>query len=245
MPTDAMSAGTTSADNGSSTSSAETSTAGESSGELSFDPCPNDEPCKILPLGDSITEGIGSDIGMGGGYRAPLFGLAVEGGKDITFLGRRTGQGPSTVNGEPFPKNHEGYSGHTIEQLMGEMDGWPFDGEPHIILLHIGTNDVFRQPDGIPQRLGQILDQLIERNPQALIAISTIIPLDFGSVDTYNQAIPGVVQERIDAGAHLLLVDQFTGFPTSELGDGVHPNEAGYARMAQVWYDAIGVYLKP
>ncbi len=213
-----------------------------------FDPCPEAEPCKILPLGDSITEGIGSDLGMGGGYRAPLFGLAVAAGKDITFIGRRTEQAsfsPDTVNGVPFPKNHEGYSGHTIDQLMGEMNGWPFDGEPHIILLHIGTNDVARQPDGIVDRLGTALDRLLENNPQALLVVSTIIPLSFGSVDSYNQAIPAVVQTRVEAGAHLMWVDQFTGFPTSELGDGVHPNEAGYARMAGVWFEAIEPYLKP
>lgn len=210
-----------------------------------FDPCPNDEPCKILPLGDSITEGIGQDLGMGGGYRAPLFGLAVGADKDITFIGRRTGQGPDAVNGATFPRNHEGYSGHTIDMLMGEMDGWPFDGEPHIILLHIGTNDIVRQPDGITERLGTLLDRLLEGNPQALLVVSTIIPLSFGSVDSYNQAIPGVVQSRVEAGAHLILVDQFTGFPTSELGDGVHPNEAGYSRMAGVWFEAIEPYLKP
>jgi lysophospholipase L1-like esterase len=37
----------------------------------------------------------------------------------------------------------------------------------------------------------------------------------------------------------VLLVDMFTGFPQSELGDGVHPNQQGYERMAGVWYEAI------
>jgi lysophospholipase L1-like esterase len=59
----------------------------------------------------------------------------------------------------------------------------------------------------------------------------------------YNNAIPAVVDERVKAGKHLLLVDQFTGFPTSELGDGVHPNQKGYERMAGVWYDAISKYF--
>jgi lysophospholipase L1-like esterase len=45
-------------------------------------------------------------------------------------------------------------------------------------------------------------------------------------------------------GRHVILVDQFTGFPNSELDDGVHPNPAGYARMAGVWYRAISSYLR-
>jgi lysophospholipase L1-like esterase len=63
------------------------------------------------------------------------------------------------------------------------------------------------------------------------------------AVQTYNDAIPAVVQERASAGKHIVLVDQFTGFPTSELGDGVHPNQQGYERMAGVWYAAIGKLL--
>jgi lysophospholipase L1-like esterase len=74
-----------------------------------------------------------------------------------------------------------------------------------------------------------------------LIVVSKIIPLSSGAsaVRTYNDAIPAVVQKRIDAGKHLVLIDQFTGFPTSELGDGVHPNQAGYNRMAEKWYATI------
>ena len=40
-----------------------------------------------------------------------------------------------------------------------------------------------------------------------------------------------------------MLVDMHTGFPTSELADGIHPNTAGYARMAGVWYTAIDPLL--
>ena len=48
---------------------------------------------------------------------------------------------------------------------------------------------------------------------------------------------------RGDAGKHILFVDQFMGFPGMELQDGVHPNSAGYARMARVWFAAITPYL--
>jgi lysophospholipase L1-like esterase len=75
--------------------------------------------------------------------------------------------------------------------------------------------------------------------------VSNIIPYPSQSsqVTTYNAAVPGVVMMRISAGKHVLYVDQFKDFPTNQLGDGVHPNEAGYARMAGVWYTAIKDYL--
>ena len=43
---------------------------------------------------------------------------------------------------------------------------------------------------------------------------------------TYNATIPGIVQMKAAAGKHVIFVDQFKDFPTSELADGVHPNDA-------------------
>ncbi len=51
------------------------------------------------------------------------------------------------------------------------------------------------------------------------------------------------MEARAQAGANIVFVDRFAGFPESELADGVHPNDAGYARMAGVWYDEISQYL--
>ena len=82
--------------------------------------------------------------------------------------------------------------------------------------------------------------------PDALLVVSNIIPFpgQAGAVSTFNAAVPGIVNQRKNAGKHILFVDQFMGFPTSELGDGVHPDEAGYRRMAGKWYEAISSYLR-
>jgi lysophospholipase L1-like esterase len=204
-------------------------------------PCPtNGDPCKILPLGDSITDGIGAS----GGYRVHLFELAAENGKSITYVGNSM-NGPNDVAGMPFPKSHEGHSGWTVQQIADIVPAPALDQEPHIILLHIGTNDMYQMPDGADGRLGSLLDELIDDNPAALLVVSNIIPFPqaSGQVSSYNSALGDVVQERIDGGARMLFVDQFEGFPTGELGDGVHPNAAGYARMAEKWWAAIEEYL--
>lgn len=209
-------------------------------GSSDFKPCPAAEPCKILPLGDSITDG----IGFSGGYRVELFNKATMDGHDITFVGGSM-NGPSMVAGKTFPKNHEGHSGWTISQIDGITPEPALNPKPHIVLLHIGTNDMYQMPNGAPDRLGTLIDQIVMTLPDALLVVSNIIPFPQGAnaVSTYNAAVPGVVNMRISAGKHIILVDQFKGFPTSELGDGVHPNQAGYARMAGVWYDAIKSYL--
>lgn len=232
-------------DGGATVSSSAAETSSSSSGDPPdpvFQPCPETGPCKILPLGDSITFGLGFD----GGYRVELFRLALKDGHEITFTGTQQPNGPSMVDGKPFPRNHEGISGETIQQIANRVPTPALRDMPHIVLLHAGTNDMYRDPNGANTRLGALLDELIAEAPDALIVVSNIIPFPqaSGQVNSYNATIPGLVEERAKAGAHIVFVDQFTGFPTSELGDGVHPNQAGYARMARAWYGAISEYLR-
>jgi lysophospholipase L1-like esterase len=89
------------------------------------------------------------------------------------------------------------------------------------------------------------MDKLIAQAPDALLVFSNIIPFpqEAQATMTFNSKVKGLVDERAAEGAHILFVDQFADFPTGELGDGVHPNKAGYARMGAKWYDVIKPYL--
>lgn len=194
-----------------------------------------------MPLGDSITDG----TGYAGGYRVELFAKAIADNKrNITFVGSLS-NGPNTVSGVTFPKSHEGHFAWTIAQVDGLIPDPALNVAPHIVLLHLGTNDINQNLTGAPDRLGSLIDQIVTDLPDALIVVAQIIPepSKASAITAYNSAIPQVVQTRANAGKHVILVDQFTGFPASELGDGVHPNQAGYARMAGVWYAAIKAYL--
>ena len=121
------------------------------------------------------------------------------------------------------------------------------DFSPNIVLLHIGTNDMYgSDPGGAPTRLGTLIDHIVADAPNALLVVSSIIPLpmDASQVTTYNKAVPGVVQQRASAGKHVLYVDMFSALTTSDLGsDQVNPNEGGYEKMAVVWYTGIKSYL--
>lgn len=209
-----------------------------------WSPC-QQNPCKVLPLGDSITFGLGYE----GGYRVELFRLARSNQLALTFVGSEA-NGPQMVDGVPFPRAHEGFSGWTIQQIYNRLfstmaPSVAMAQEPEIVLLHIGTNDMYQGPQGAPERLATLIDDLTERLPDSLIVVSTIIPFpqSAATVSTYNMALVTVVNERIAAGKHVAFVDQFEGFPTGELGDGVHPNQQGYNRMGAKWYQAISSYL--
>ncbi len=212
-----------------------------------FLPCPtNGDPCKILPLGDSITVGLSDP--SGGGYRLELFKKALADGKKITFLGSQMG-GPAMVDGATFPRNHEGYSGWTISQINGLVPNPAFREIPHIVLLMAGTNDVvWAGPEGAPMRLGTLIDAVIKAAPDALLVVAQLTPLgdpaSDGRAKTYNETIPATVEMRASAGKHVIMVDMHSGVPASGIStDTVHPNPQGYKAMADVWYEAVGPVL--
>jgi hypothetical protein len=216
------------------------------SGSSGFRPCPtNGDPCKILPLGDSITWGIQYD----GAYRVELFNRAVAAGQKITFTGSLS-NGPDNVAGMPFPKNNEGHSGWTIAQVTGLVPTPAFGTVPHVVLLMIGTNDIYASSgqSTMPDRLGALIDKIVVAAPDALLVVAKITPLSNMSwnqtIATYNNAIPGILQPRAAAGKHVMLADMNTGFTSSMLSsDAIDPNKSGYDFMAGVWYTAISIVL--
>ncbi|HYQ44191.1 MAG TPA: SGNH/GDSL hydrolase family protein [Polyangiaceae bacterium] len=214
---------------------------GSSAGSSGFDPCPASGDCKVLPLGDSITFGTPTN---NGGYRVELFTKAVADNLHLTFVGSQS-NGPAMVSGKPFPKGNEGYPGITTANLDSQhVKGTALKDMPNIILLHIGTNNVSQA--NAASDLEKIVDDLVAAAPNSLLAVASIIPLPNASsaVDKYNAGIPALVEKKATAGKHVIFVDQFKDFPTSELTDGVHPTDAkGYPRMGDKWYAAIKPYL--
>jgi len=194
----------------------------------------------VLPLGDSITFGTPTN---NGGYRVQLFTKAKADNLHLTFVGSQS-NGPAMVAGVPFPKGNEGYPGIKTAALDSQhVKGTALKDMPQIILLHIGTNNVSESTAFAD--LEKIVDDLVAAAPNSLLAVASIIPLGTSTaVPKYNEGIPAMVQKKAGAGKHVIFVDQYKDFPTSELTDGVHPNDTkGYPRMGDKWYAAIKPYL--
>ena len=204
-----------------------------------FNPC-KASPCVILPLGDSITHGFSSTDDAG--YRSALFKLIVAANQNVTFIGSLT-NGPTTVSGKTFPRNHEGHDGFTVTQITGFVPpAKSFSTTPHIVLLHTGTNDmtINADPTTTANQLSTLITNLVNAAPDALIVVAKIIPLGYSNTNytSYIAKIPDVVQAH--TSGHVIMVDMST-LPTSDIrGSGnVHPTDQGYADMANLWYGAI------
>jgi lysophospholipase L1-like esterase len=218
--------------------------------------CPSTGPCRILALGDSITYGAG---GAGGGYRVPLFRMARERNREVTFVGR-VKTGPPTVGGVAFPSGHEGYPGYTIAPCGGRngilplVPGAMASANPHVVLLMIGTNDVDAGCDlpSMPARLGALVDAIFLANRDTFVMVANLVPSQDEAFDaralTYGSTLPGLVSERAHASGgrrRIAFVDMTSAFRkvpdyrTKLFADMLHPNDAGYAVMADVWATAL------
>src|SRR5262252_8227497 len=223
---------------------------GSGGGDGRYNPCPTSgDPCKILPLGDSITHGFASTDD--GGYRSQLFKLIVAANQKVTFTGSLA-NGPAQVSGQTFPRMHEGHDGWTIDPgfstfgaggISSLVPSPALDGKPHIVLLHIGTNDTnFMDTANMSTRLESLLDKIAQSSPSSLIVLAQITPLGYTSaaLTAYNAKIPGIIQSHAAKGQHIVGVDMSKMPVPADIGsDNVHPNDQGYAYMANVWYAAI------
>lgn len=227
---------------------------GGTGGGGAYNPC-KASPCKILPLGDSITHGFGSSDDAG--YRSQLFKLVVAANQNVTFTGTLS-NGPSQVSGKNFPKNHDGHDGWTVDPGYSQYDTGKNQGVsllvttdkafstlPDIVLLHIGTNDLTSSSakSTTADRVDTLLTKIAGVAPDALVVVAKLIPLGYASSDwdTFNAKIPGIVQAHAAKGEHTVLVDM-SKLPSSQL-NGVHPTDQGYATMAGYWYEAIKGFL--
>ncbi|WP_158841472.1 cellulose binding domain-containing protein [Saccharothrix deserti] len=190
-------------------------------------------PVRVMPLGDSITDG----FNVPGGYRVDLWQKFVAGGYSVDFVGSAV-NGPSSLG----DRDHEGHSGWTIAQIDSNVTNWLRTYTPETILLHIGTNDMYGgDPAGAPNRLSALVDRITTLAPNARLFVATITPLSSydSTVRTFNATIPPMVQSKANAGKKVYLVDQYRALTTADLADGVHPNAGGYSKMATAWYNAL------
>jgi lysophospholipase L1-like esterase len=190
-------------------------------------------PVKIMPLGDSITEG-----SPAGGYRAVLYDLLTRDHINFVFVGsEKLGKFPNP--------EHEGHGSFaTIGIRIGlRTRDWLESATPDLILLHIGTVDIRVGVDGptVSTRLSRLLDDIMSRLPNAHIIVAQILPLGDPKLEAvvkqYNAAIPGIASAK---GSRMSVVNMHDSFSAADhLYDGIHPNDRGNEKMARVWEPAI------
>ena len=205
------------------------------------------EPVRVMPLGDSITEGADGDAT----YRYFLWHDFLDGGYGVDFVGSMYGvKGRRAQPKYPdFDQDHEGHSGWTATKIGKYAYTFAVNADPDIVLLHAGTNDLLRgiAPSKIAGKLQKIIVQLRQANPQVAVFIAEIIPIRGmeSQVADLNSRIRTLAGQLNSASSPVISVDQFSGFDVNAdlKTDGIHPTESGFVKMGDRWYQAVASYL--
>ncbi|PSR81424.1 SGNH hydrolase-type esterase domain-containing protein [Coniella lustricola] len=218
----------------------------------------NDTALRIMPLGASITYGFLSTDGNG--YREDLLDLLERGGNtQISYVGSRN-------NGTMDENAVEGWPGYRIDQVMAKAAAAVPRYLPNVILLNVGTNDCVQnwnmdnttqkstvEPSlttnstfDVGDRMRILVNDLLEWSPNTTVIMSTLILNKQDAVNTRvndaNAQFRDVAAALKADGKRVVLADMTTaaGGPNiTTMADVTHPNDVGYALMANRWYVAL------
>ncbi|MBQ5988598.1 MAG: hypothetical protein IJL67_03800 [Oscillospiraceae bacterium] len=159
----------------------------------------SEETIKILPVGDSITDGYGTE----GSYRKFLYHELTEAGYSIDMTGPNASWGdgeytdPSTGAFFKYDAAHCGYSGYAIEEYPGrngiletlKSGDYVNQYDPDIVILQIGTNDIIdnHEIDTAGKRLDKLVTYILENiDEDDALFVTTIPDLDPNRTEVYD-----------------------------------------------------------
>jgi len=214
---------------------------------------------RVMPLGDSITYGMGAGAAqIAGGYRDPLARAYVAQGKSFSFVGSDSTNSTAYLVSTDQQSN-EGHTGYRIDQIQSLINAWQAGARPDVVLLHLGTNDILQNyilGSGVGNdtssaiaRLSTLISTLYSNNSSLEIVLSTLIPIqDIVAAgvgkDAYVKNFNGLLASSVipnfqGQGRNIVLVDNYANFINpdgswiaSRYADYAHPNAIGYGTMA-------------
>jgi lysophospholipase L1-like esterase len=232
-------------------------------------------PARIMPIGDSITEGTGADDRVG--FRNDLHTLLTGAGQDFVFVGSN-GDSPLRGHFKGGTKIRQFYpSGFGNGWGTGFVDVTPDMSvlRPDLVLIHLATNDInsnfapfapysydhqhlYASASG---RMAELIMYLLGWSDGTRgdflesVVVSQIVPMQFKDADAraFNEAIGEMAEDFVEGNLtgrpeRILVADHhgrlarnshnFTGDASDWMDDYLHPNDAGYAQMAEVYADA-------
>ncbi|RKU41801.1 hypothetical protein DL546_001959 [Coniochaeta pulveracea] len=186
---------------------------------------------RIMPLGESITQGQGSTDEAG--YRKALREQLRWKGWKVNMVGSKRNGAMADNDGQ-------------VNVIGSVYDKFRKSAylKPNLVLINAGTNDCGDTGDGAnaARDMKVMLDGIFDSMADVTIILSTLVPSGKN-----NPCASFVSQQYRDlvtnshAGRRIGLADiNFAiGSDFSLLHDDTHPNDAGYKLFAAVWWDAI------
>ncbi|TLD11870.1 hypothetical protein PspLS_11256 [Pyricularia sp. CBS 133598] len=201
-------------------------------------------PLRIMAAGASVTFGVGSSTGNS--YRKDLLDLLQ--GPDGTFTKPDQVSFVGAKKNGDFDQNAvEATSGFVIKQIAGAMAKDVPQLKPNLVLIDAGTNNCNK--GGVVADAGTQVDAMLRKvfadSPGVTVVMTNVLVNKIAKQEACrvdeNKQFDAVWQKLKDEGAKLVTVDMRSpaGPTTDDLFDTRHPNDAGYVKMANVFFGGI------
>lgn len=202
---------------------------------------------RIMFLGDSLTGGPGC-------WRAAVWVNLVEAGYSIDPVGPfvRDDCGRATTgDGRVWDPDNAGYGGATTYTISNKiaLSGLLSDYDPQLIVMLLGTNDVWRNEsaDTVLSQYSFLLGQMRDQNPQVSLVIGTVPPMSAeacptcqATLDELNPRIWEWANDNSTSQSPIYVAGLDIEFRSAtDTVDGVHPNDSGNAKLAAAWTPTI------
>ena len=169
------------------------------------------KPIRIVAFGDSLTAGY--NLPPDASFPAQLEKALRAAGENVTI-------------------DNAGVSGDTASGGLERLD-WTLSDGVDAVILELGANDMLRgiDPAITADALDKIMQALKQRKVKVLIAGMLAAP---GMGQAYAEKFNGIypaLAKKYDSLLYGFFVDGVAGDTTLLLGDGMHPNRAGVAKV--------------
>ena len=207
---------------------------------------------RIMPVGDSITEGAPTFTI----YRPGLFDKLTTAGYHFQFVGSRSSTYASPVTGTTVTLRHEGIGGTDAELAATNMASRLAANPADILLIHSGHNHDAAENGGAGPIAGivnahrSMITTARAANPKMIILMCKVITAGklpkYSYIPDLNIQLGALAAELNTPASPVIIVDQADGFvwQTDTISDLVHPNENGAAKMATKWFVALQPLLE-
>ncbi|KAL8303139.1 hypothetical protein RB597_005242 [Gaeumannomyces tritici] len=201
-------------------------------------------PLRIMCIGASVTFGVGSSTGNS--YRKDLRDLLTADGVNFTskdtvnFVGTRK-------NGDFADNQVEATSGFVISQIAKATAEAAPKLLPNLVLVDVGTNNC-NKGKNVPdagQQVEALIRDIYAKSPGATVVMPTVLVNKVAAQEKCrvdeNAQFAAMADKLRAEGAKFVFVDMRSaeGPTTADLSDTRHPNDAGYVKMANVFFGGI------
>ncbi|KAF5667399.1 acetylxylan esterase [Fusarium denticulatum] len=193
---------------------------------------------RLMPLGGSVTYGVGSSDGNG--YKKIQRDLLLADGYEVCMVGSRNA-------GLMHNNENEGWRGYRLDQIESKARRSVATVKPNLFTINPGSNDCIQSHklDAFGHRMDDVLEYLWETSPLSTVILSTLLvnsDKQFNSrVRDINSRLRGLIMLKEAERKRIVLADMYStnGPKLDDLMDGTHPNDDCYSKMAYVWFDAV------